>query len=286
VTLAPTYSVITDIADYNGATLHNTGNNPTVLSQYCNGARVPPENGGLGYDVPPGISDATVPNPIFNLTPAATVDEGNNWINISWGPLALTNPTGTLLGNYGPAAGSSVINLIPSSATTQYNAAPAVGFYGTPRKTNNAVDAGAVEFAGSGGGGGGGTPASVTITPNPLLITVATPFLNAGTGTGIVTLTNTGAAGGASVTVSSVAVASGTGSSALTWFFNAVSNAVTPGSDTCTGTTLAPGATCKVTVRFTNVTSATGVNRPGTITFTDTGAGSPQVGVLTGHANP
>ena len=46
----------------------------------------------MGYQVPPGISDATVPNPIFNLTPAATVDEGNNWINISWGPLALTNP--------------------------------------------------------------------------------------------------------------------------------------------------------------------------------------------------
>ena len=46
----------------------------------------------MGYQVPPGIADATVPNPIFNLTPAATVDEGNNWINISWGPLALTNP--------------------------------------------------------------------------------------------------------------------------------------------------------------------------------------------------
>jgi hypothetical protein len=159
-------------------------------------------------------------------------------------------------------------------------------FYGTSRKTNNAVDAGAVEFTGTGGGGGGGgTPASVTVTPNPLTITVATPILNFGTGTGTVTLTNTAAAGGASVTVSNVAVAS-TGGSALTWFFNAVTNAVTPGSDTCTGTTLAPGASCSVVVRFTNVTSATGVNRAGTITFTDTGAGSPQVGVLTGRANP
>ncbi len=71
----------------------------------------------MGYQVPPGISDATVPNPIFNLTPAATVDEGNNWINISWGPLALTNPvTNAALGNYAPAAGSPVINYIPSSA--------------------------------------------------------------------------------------------------------------------------------------------------------------------------
>ena len=69
-----------------------SASNPNVVSQYCNGSRIPPEIGGLGYQVPPGISDATVPNPIFNLTPAATVDEGNNWINISWGPLALTNP--------------------------------------------------------------------------------------------------------------------------------------------------------------------------------------------------
>jgi hypothetical protein len=72
-----------------------------VVQQYCNGSRVPPEFKSMGYQVPPGISDATVPNPVFNLTPAATVDEGNNWINISWGPLSLTNPvTGAVLGNY------------------------------------------------------------------------------------------------------------------------------------------------------------------------------------------
>lgn len=100
----------------------------------------------MGYQVPPGISDATVPNPVFNLTPAATVDEGNNWINISWGPLAETNVvTGVTLGNYGPAAGSPVINYIPFTSST-YSLAPAFDFFGNPRKTNNAVDAGAVEF--------------------------------------------------------------------------------------------------------------------------------------------
>src|SRR5258706_8258765 len=96
VTLAPTYSVLTDVSaasGYSGATLHNTGANPTVLSQYCNGSRGPPENGGLGDQVPPGISDASVPNPIFNLTPAATLDEGNNWVNISCAPLSLSNPS-------------------------------------------------------------------------------------------------------------------------------------------------------------------------------------------------
>ena len=88
----PTYSVLTDATDYPGAASTTSGSNPTVVSQYCNGSRVPPELGSMGYQVPPGISDATVPNPIFNLTPAATVDEGNNWINISWGPLAHDQP--------------------------------------------------------------------------------------------------------------------------------------------------------------------------------------------------
>ena len=148
LTLAPSYSVLTDVADYSTASLHNTGSNPTVLSQYCNGSRTPPEFKSLGYQVPPGISDATVPNPIFNLTPSATVDEGNNWINISWGPLALTNAVNcSTLGNYSPASGSSVINLIPSTATANFNEAPSTDFFGTLRKTNSFVDAGAVEFA-------------------------------------------------------------------------------------------------------------------------------------------
>src|SRR5207302_4263107 len=117
ITLNPTYTVLTSTAGYGSI---NRGSNPAVAAQYCNGLRVPPEATCMsptgqtvpcGFQVPPGISDATVPNPVFNLTPAATVDEGNNWINISWGPLALTNPvTGVVLGNYTPTAGSSTNN--------------------------------------------------------------------------------------------------------------------------------------------------------------------------------
>ena len=119
-----------------GYTANNTAANPTLLLQYCNGSRIPPELGTAGYQVPPGISDATVPNPIFSLTPAATVDEGNNWINLSWGPLALTNPvTSEALSNYGPAAGSSVINFISVQRPLQTSpAAPATDFYGNARK--------------------------------------------------------------------------------------------------------------------------------------------------------
>jgi hypothetical protein len=147
--LAPTYSVLTDAGDY--PSLNNQGSNPTVVSQYCNGARTPPEFGGLGYQVPPGVSDATVPNPIFNLTPSATVDEGNNWINISWGPLALTNPvTGTTLGNYALQAGSPAVDHIPTSSPT-YTIAPNRDFFGRPRPdvTSTSIDVGAVELQGS-----------------------------------------------------------------------------------------------------------------------------------------
>jgi hypothetical protein len=151
-TLAPSESFLTDASDYPG--LNNSGANPAVAHQYCNGARVPPENGGMGYQVPPGISDATVPNPVFSLTPAATVDEGNNWININWGPLSTTNPvTKAVLGNYSPASSSSpTVNYIrPTSVLgiLGFTLAPATDYFGNARKTNFAVDAGAVEFVSS-----------------------------------------------------------------------------------------------------------------------------------------
>ena len=154
VTLNPTDSVLTSTAGYGGG---NTASNPNFISQYCDGSRVAPETPGLaaaGWLVPPGISDATVPNPIFNLAPAATVDEGNNWVNMSWGPLTLTNPTvlgsdgnyggGAALGNYAIAAGSSAIGRVPPSANTNYIDAPAYDFFDRPRKPG-AVDAGAVQ---------------------------------------------------------------------------------------------------------------------------------------------
>jgi len=118
--------------------------------------------------------------------------------------------------------------------------------------------------------------ATVSISPNPLTITLPTG-VNSGTGT--VTLANTAPATGAQMTVSTVAVSGG---SVLTFFFNVGALA---GPDNCTGTTLAPGASCTVAVRFTNVLSPRGTNRAGTITFTDNATGSPQSGALIGHAN-
>ena len=390
--LAPRYSVLTNSSE-NGLGSNNLlGSNPNVVAQYCDGSRTPPESGVSGWQVPPGISDATVPNPIFNLTPVATVDEGNNWINLRWGPLSMSNPvTGTVLGNYALSAGSPAIDHIPVSVDH-----PSTDYFGNARpdpNSPNAFDIGAVEFQGAGGGGGGATATvspnplafgnwAVGTTSNPMLLTVTnngataltggsftfaspTPFTrvttgtfpvgapNCGvnlasgasctikvrfaptaltaysvnltvaytgatvngspvmlTGTGVatqapmsitpnpltitlphgssfaastVTLTNAAATGGSSVAVTGVAVNSGAGSGFFSWFFVGAGFA---GPDNCTGTNLAPGASCTYAVGFVNALAPRGVDRAGTVTFTDTGAGNPQVGALIGHANP
>src|SRR5437764_8710635 len=101
-TLNPTASVLSSGSGYTGGGNTFTGN-PNFVRFYCDGSRTPPEFKASGWQTPPGIADATVPNPIFNLTPAATVDEGNNWVNLSWGPLSMSNPTavGGTNANYG-----------------------------------------------------------------------------------------------------------------------------------------------------------------------------------------
>ncbi|WP_233805051.1 choice-of-anchor Q domain-containing protein [Paraburkholderia sp. HP33-1] len=159
VTLAPQYSIITDIADYNSAAAHNIGTNPAVVSLYCNGSRKPPEAGGIGFTVPPGIADTVLPNPLFSLLPSATPDEGNQWINMSYGPLSLFNMTitsgstgyGVPLGNYSIRQGSPAVN------TGTAAGAPNHDFFGTPRPQGGGYDIGAVElpstqFAGNVGG--------------------------------------------------------------------------------------------------------------------------------------
>ena len=220
VTLNPTYSVLTDATDYPGN--NNQGSNPAVLRQYCNGSRTPPEFASMGYQVPPGISDATVPNPIFNLTPAATVDEGNNWINMSWGPLAMTHPvTGATLGNYALATGSPAIDYIPLLSAAAL-LAPNTDFFGNPRPSpGTRVDVGAIEFQ----------PPKVTIlsvTPTSLAFgSVVTGTTSAAQ---TLTLTNSGGLGATGITVVVTAPFSRSGG-------------------TC-GTTLAAGATCTINVVF------------------------------------
>jgi hypothetical protein len=135
--LSPQYSIITDAGDYPNA--HNSSANPNVVSQYCNGARVPPEGGGNGFAVPPGIADTVLPNPLFGLLPSATPDEGNQWINMSYGPLSLK--TGSPAVNAGTNAG-----------------APNHDFFGTQRPQSGSYDIGAVELPRTGLFAGGNLP--------------------------------------------------------------------------------------------------------------------------------
>ena len=159
-TFSPQASVLTSIAGYPGGAAGFKANtasfSPGVMKQYCNGSKIPPEAGyGAWYQVPPGTFEGNVPVPVFSLTAGATVDEGNNWVNISWGPLSQIDPnteidpsTETLLSDYSLAPGSVAINYItPANSSTSYAAAPADDFFGKLRKSNGAVDAGAVEFA-------------------------------------------------------------------------------------------------------------------------------------------
>jgi hypothetical protein len=165
--LNPLFGVLTNTSGYSNT---NSSSNPLVVSQYCDGSRVPPENGGMGYQVPPGIADATVPNPVFSLTPNATVDEGNNWINISWGPLSMLNPTSStatsnaFLGNYSLQSTSPAINAIQCSSTSggvctetlpagsggvTTIQAPGTDFFGNKRPdTGQKIDVGAIEVSG------------------------------------------------------------------------------------------------------------------------------------------
>jgi hypothetical protein len=282
-TLSPTYSMLTSIAGYNATALHNAASNPAVVSQYCNGSRVPPEFAAGTFNVPPGISDATVPNPIFNLTAAATVDEGNNWVNMTWGPLALTNPvTGVRLGNYSLASGSPAINYIPVGSVGG-NAAPFTDYFGNVRPAGAGFDVGAVEF--------GALPATPSATLTPTSWTVSQTRNCPGT-----TLLQRLAC---ALDPSRAFTLQNTGGVPLTGITQGVLGGANPGEyaivpllSTCgpagggqvvTNTTLAPNATCVITVQFKPQTALTIGLKPATVSVTD--SVGTQTSTLSGTAN-
>ena len=174
-TLNPTYSILDD-PGYNAGTNPNHNQTPAsagLAHQFCNGSRLPPEtaktvctspsnapgcaqngNGNTGITVPPGVPDGNPFYPLFTLSPAATVDEGNNWINMFFGPLTLSNPTittgqpgyGIPLGMYQTVAGSPANGAIPPLGPT-YSEAPATDYYGMNRKGPfTSIDIGAIKF--------------------------------------------------------------------------------------------------------------------------------------------
>jgi len=270
--LNPAYSVITSTTGY-GTTNHNTAS-PSFVTQYCNGSRVPPTcsvadgcGGPSGYGVPPGIVDASSPNPVFSLTPSATVDEGNNWINVSWGPLALSNDsvTGGANGNYG--GGNPFGNYAPSASfdgtaaaipTTEPNYAlvPKTDFFGNTRPEAGDTahfDPGAIEF------GSAPPVATLSVTGGPLAF--GNQAIGFSSPARTLTLHNTGTAAGTGI--------------ALAFSSTLFSRPAGTAGGTCT-TTLAAGATCTINVVFAP-TALGAVTATLTITANAAVAGSPVV---------
>ncbi len=129
--LSPSFAVLTSTAGYGAAS--NVQTDPNLANAYCNGSRVVPELG-------------TVTNPpsVLNLQVAATLDEGNNYVNLRYGPLYVENPvTNTTFGDYHLA----------SAAGSAYNTGTATGsvpnhdFDAQPRPMATLYDRGADEFS-------------------------------------------------------------------------------------------------------------------------------------------
>jgi hypothetical protein len=241
-TLNANYSLLTS----GGSSVTGTGNispgAPGLYSQYCNGSRVPPENGGMGYDVPPGIADAQVPNPVFNLTPAATVDEGNNWINMSYGPLDLTSLTGAMLGNYAITPNSPAVNAgCPLLNVTCAVYRPNHDIFGNSRPLRGGYDIGATESA--------APPAGAVLSVTPTSLAFSNVVAGTTSSAQVLTLTNTG---GSTANLTSLVFSSPLFSRITTGAFPA-------GAPNC-GNSLAANSSCSIKVVFspTAVGSVTG----------------------------
>jgi hypothetical protein len=181
--LTASYSIFSD--SLNAANVTTASNAPTsvgnvvpgktpVIGQYCNGARIPPEqcassqganDPGMckGYFTPAGQSETVGVSPVFQfngIAASATVDEGNNWINLTYGPLTLGRPPATGSAStpsaeptvasaaVGIAQGAYSITADSAAVGAGYAAAPGVpnhDFYGQKRSTTG-VSIGAVEY--------------------------------------------------------------------------------------------------------------------------------------------
>ena len=194
------------------------------------------------------------------------MDEGNNWINLYYGPLSTVNSSKTVgAAAYGEPLGDYALRAHNNAGVANmagYPPVPATDFFGHSR--TGGVDAGAVQFT-TGASASTGGP-SYSVLPNPLnfgnvqlgatLTTATAPVLS-------VDVNNTG---DTALTRGAAATISGTNANQ----FAIVTNG-------CTATSLAIAGTCAITVRF--LPTSAGVK---TATLSISYGGVPQPVTLTG----
>jgi hypothetical protein len=232
----------------------------------------------LGYFAPAGISENVGVPQVFrfaNIAATATVDEGNNWINMTYGPLTLSRPgtttpvetqntpvtpaeqivtvaaVGATQGAYSLPAGSAAIG----AGNVKLALVPQTDFYGNPRTTSS--DIGAVQYLSSPVAKGSIAPAALTFASAP----VTTPVTSSAAQT--LTLSSTGTA---NLVVSAVTV----------------STPFVQTGGTCANLTaagLAPNSSCTITVAF--APTATGP-ASGTVTITSNSSTTIPTVTLTG----
>jgi len=228
-----------------------------VRSVICNGSRLPPENGGHGYNAPPGQSETTGLHQVFtvnNIRPDATVDEGQNWINLQYGPLALFNVAGQAMVANGLAGPTLGAYSIPgnSAAVNAGNPMPFVApdhdFFGQgrgPASGNGRVDIGAVEFS---------TPLGPVPVVTPASLAFGSVVVGQTSPTQNLTLTNNG---GAAFVISSIPVTPP--------FSRNTGGTFPAGAPNC-GVALPAGASCTIKVQYTAPAPA-GTVSSGTVTI-------------------
>jgi hypothetical protein len=217
----------------------------------------------LGYFTPAGISENVGVPQVFRfqgISATATVDEGNNGINMTYGPLTLTRPAattstaqeqmvsvpalGSVLGAYSIPATSAAVN----AGTNQ--GAPRTDFFGNtrPLTAGNPADIGAVEFQQS-------AAAIANVTGGPLAF---------------------GSVVDGTTSASKTLVLHNTGTAALTGINIAVSApfALAANGNSC-GANLAAGANCNIAVVFQPTVPAGAATGTVTITGSVTVTGSP-----------
>jgi hypothetical protein len=266
--LPASYSIFSDSLNAaNVNTVGSVGNvtpsSSPVIGQYCNGARIPPEQCSAGqgandpgmckgYFTPAGQSETVGVSPVFvfnGIAASATVDEGNNWINMTYGPLTLSRPPASGSGST-PSAEPTVASAAVGVAQGAYSISgdsPAVGagnshapgtpsqdFYGQARPAT-AVSIGAVEYI-------PGAPTLTAISPASGQAGTAVP----------VTLTGTNFTVGSTVTAGSgvtVSTVTRVSSTQLTATFTIAAGATL--GDRAVSVTAAGGTTGTVTFSIT-----------------------------------